>query len=185
MVLNNCCVIGKWEDFSWHVWMHLVLGVSICMGVLVNPYRNEYDMKVELFALLCLAVITHVASLFEAGEDFSVVYLVLVFVMTAVPIVVLFLLKAISAKKAKDEGTIAAMMNTEDGKLDANLDASKTLTPVALARVNVGMKKPFTVVLPEKNAEDAGIPILSGDVNVTDEEEPTMVFRLHKILVQW
>ena len=29
-------------------------------------------MKVELFALLCLAVITHVGSLYQAGEEFQV-----------------------------------------------------------------------------------------------------------------
>jgi hypothetical protein len=59
---------GRASDFEWHVWVHLVLGIHTAELVLRAPYRSHIDMKVELLAILCLALVVHVASLYNPGE---------------------------------------------------------------------------------------------------------------------
>ena len=115
-IINILFYFGSASEFEWHVWMHLTLGISVCLMVLVAPYRDEYEMKVELFALMCLAVITHVGSIYQEGEEFGVSYLALVFVLTSVPIVVLVVLKVMAAKQAKRIGALASTHTGASGR---------------------------------------------------------------------
>eukprot|EP01052_Picozoa_sp_SAG31_P002895 SAG31_NODE_105_length_25008_cov_17.439399_8_plen_328_part_00 len=100
-IINVLFSFGRAVEFEWHVWMHLLLGTSVCLMVLVQPYRESFDENIELVALLCLAVVTHVASLYQAGDEFSASYLVLVFLMTCIPLIVLVALKGAMLQKTK------------------------------------------------------------------------------------
>jgi hypothetical protein len=91
--INIVYSLGMASEFEWHVWMHLVLGISLSLMVLVAPYRSVVDFQVELLALVCLAVVSHVASLYETGEKFQPGFLTLTGSMGVTPLIGLVVLK--------------------------------------------------------------------------------------------
>jgi hypothetical protein len=66
--------------------MHVLLAVSVILMVNQRPYISPVDQQVELFALLSLAAVSHVASIFKAGVMWHPVYLGLTIVVFALPI---------------------------------------------------------------------------------------------------
>merc|ERR1711865_820503 len=74
--INMLFTFGYFGAFSWHLWVHLLLAASVCTMVLAKPHTNIMDSTIELFALVCLAAVTHVASLFKSGETWQTRYLV-------------------------------------------------------------------------------------------------------------
>merc|ERR1712166_1098974 len=72
--------------FQWHIWLHAVLAVSICLMVHQQPYISALDRQVELFALVTLAGLAHIASMFKTGVDWDAVFLALAVVLFLVPV---------------------------------------------------------------------------------------------------
>ena len=66
--------------------MHVLLAMSVILIVNQQPYISTVDKQVELFALLSLAAVSHVASIFKAGAVWHPVYLGLTIVVFALPI---------------------------------------------------------------------------------------------------
>ena len=60
--------ISETNGIGWHVWLHLCLAVFVCLSVNTKPYVNPVDFKVELFAMLTLSMVTHIASIFKTGQ---------------------------------------------------------------------------------------------------------------------
>jgi predicted outer membrane repeat protein len=88
--INVLFTLGSNELLAdWHIWMHCVLAGSVIAMVNQQPYISGVDAQVELFALLCLAAVTHVSSVFQAGEDWSSEFLVLAVVLFVLPLLAL------------------------------------------------------------------------------------------------
>jgi hypothetical protein len=94
--------------------MHLVLGASVCVMINVTPYNSLVDQQVELVALLCLAAVAHITSVYDACPDCGEgdIYLGLAVALAAVPLVVLVIMKMEVKMQLKKE---AALMAAEKG----------------------------------------------------------------------
>ena len=68
-----------------------------------HPYILDVDHQVEIFALLSLAAIAHVASIFKAGVTWDIQYLFLACVLFLLPILTFVGGTAFMAKLAKKE----------------------------------------------------------------------------------
>ncbi len=87
---------------SWHIWLHLGLAVFVCISVNTRPYQNIVDFKVELFAVLTLNLVTHIASVYKTGEDWDAGAVALTTCLATIPILGLILLKLHEHSAAKD-----------------------------------------------------------------------------------
>lgn len=86
---------------SWHIWLHLGLAVFVCISVNTRPYQNVVDFKVELFAVLTLNLVTHIASVYKTGESWDAGAVALTTCLATIPIVGLILLKLHEQAEAK------------------------------------------------------------------------------------
>ena len=68
------------------IWLHTLLVVSICISVNQHPYILAVDHQVEIFCLLSLAAVAHIASVFKAGETWKPLYLALTTTFFMVPL---------------------------------------------------------------------------------------------------
>merc|ERR1712166_491002 len=85
--INMLFTFGYFGTFKWHLWVHLLLAASVCLMVLAAPHTNLVDSTIELFVLVCLAGVTHVASIFKSGEEWTARYLVATAVLALLPLV--------------------------------------------------------------------------------------------------
>jgi Ca2+-binding EF-hand superfamily protein len=85
--INLLFTFGYYGGFAWHIWMHTLLALSIGLMVTYQPYIARVDGQVELFALLSLACLAHISSLFKTGEAWNEVYVVLAGALFLVPVV--------------------------------------------------------------------------------------------------
>jgi len=83
------------QDFKvqWQIWLHLLLGITVCLSVNVKPYLSAVDQQVELFALMTLAVVTHVASVVKQGTTWDLSSLVLATALAVLPLASVAILK--------------------------------------------------------------------------------------------
>jgi hypothetical protein len=91
--INIFYVFGRAERLEWHVWVHALVGTSVCLMIFVQPYISVIDQRVETVALLALGGVAHIASLFTLGGTLAPEYLTLTLVLILVPIVMLIGLK--------------------------------------------------------------------------------------------
>lgn len=90
--INALFTFGYFGSFDWTVWMAMVMMMSVILLVLRQPYISDVDKEVELFALLSLAGVSHVVSIFESGtpweqqRDSYAVYVALAVVLFLVPV---------------------------------------------------------------------------------------------------
>jgi hypothetical protein len=112
--INMLYAFGQASRLQWHLWMHLVLGASVCVMINVTPYNSLVDQQVELVALLCLAAVAHITSVYDACPDCGEgdIYLGLAVALAAVPLVVLAIMKMQLKMQLKKE---AALMAAEKG----------------------------------------------------------------------
>ena len=80
----------------------------------VAPYINKIDQQVELVSQLCLAIISHIASLSKAGNELGTEYLVAIGFFALVPLLMLFGLKFLEKRKLKAARRAAAASTSED-----------------------------------------------------------------------
>ena len=67
--INMLYAFGQASRVQWHLWMHLVLGASVCVMINVSPYNSLVDQQVELVALLCLAAESLTDGAFFAVDE--------------------------------------------------------------------------------------------------------------------
>ena len=85
-LINMLYTFGIANQFDWHVWMHTLLAVSVILMVNQHPYISPLDQQVELFALLSLAAVAHVSSIFKLGVNWDSAYLGLTVMLFMIPI---------------------------------------------------------------------------------------------------
>jgi hypothetical protein len=112
--INMLYAFGQASRVQWHLWMHLVLGASVCVMINVSPYNSLVDQQVELVALLCLAAVAHITSVYDACPDCEEgdMYLGLAVALAVVPLVVLAIMKMEVKMEEKKE---AALLAAEKG----------------------------------------------------------------------
>ena len=88
------------------------MGGAVCASVNLRPYLSTTDQQVELFALVSLGAISHIASVYKSGQAWNMPALSMTTVLAAVPLVSLSILtlqekrtgkKAIQTKREKAE----------------------------------------------------------------------------------
>ena len=146
--INVLFTFGYFGGFSWHLWVHLTLAASICTMSLVQPHSSFIDASIELFALICLAGVTHVASIFKAGEQWSSDYLVATAVMAALPLVVAFGLTAYMKKVAFSERSASQKLRKEGkerkkGEQDGGLKKVTGMVAKVLHKAEDGLMRKF------------------------------------------
>jgi Ca2+-binding EF-hand superfamily protein len=100
--INALYLIGSSRsDFAvgWHVWMHLLLAISVVLIVNLKPYNSQVDQQVELFACLSLALISHIASLYKTNEDWTFAPVLVTSFLAALPLGSVVVLKLQERKK--------------------------------------------------------------------------------------
>lgn len=110
---------GRATDFPWHVWMHLVLAFHLALLVLRRPYRNDVDSRVELLAVLCLAMVTHIAGRYDTGEEFRPDDITLAVVTATMPLIAFVGLSVHAKAKAKKAQAKAKGAKPSEGAGDA------------------------------------------------------------------
>jgi hypothetical protein len=80
----------------------------------VAPYINKIDQQVELVSQLCLAIISHIASLSKAGNELGTEYFVAIGFFALVPLLMLFGLKFLEKRTLKAARRAAAASTSED-----------------------------------------------------------------------
>ena len=79
---------------SWHFYISCIVATSLFLLVNQHPYVNSIDHQVELLALLCLGGLAHIAAIFRAGETWSSGFMVIAFVLFAIPFLAIAILTA-------------------------------------------------------------------------------------------
>ena len=102
-LVNMLYTFGIGNNLNWHVWMHVLLAASVILIVNQHPYISKLDQQVELFALLALATIAHVASIFKAGTTWDPNFLFLTGAVFSLPIVTFLGGKFYMKLQAKNE----------------------------------------------------------------------------------
>ena len=130
--INMLFTFGYFGTFSWHLWVHLVLAASVCTMVLAKPHTNIMDSTIELFALVCLAAVTHVASLFKSGETWQTRYLVATVLLFFLPLVATIGMTIRMKKKTKAAQAVSSEVREsfknfeiQADLMDEFVDASK------------------------------------------------------------
>jgi len=134
--INMLFTFGYFGSFSWHLWVHLVLAASVCLMVLAEPHTNDMDKIIEMFALVSLAAVTHIASIFKSGEEWTTRYLVATLILALLPLVTTFGLTADAKTTVKKQRAAADLkrkslaqynLDTVDDTQLLTLDAAKML----------------------------------------------------------
>jgi hypothetical protein len=114
--INVLFTFGYFGDFSWHLWVHLCLAGSMCLVVVLEPHATFEDRTIELFALLCLAAVTHVASIFKSGEQWTTDYLFALGALSMLPLLVTAFVTVKLKRQANQEKSEAKRIR--DGTAD-------------------------------------------------------------------
>ena len=150
------------------------------------------DQQVELFALLALAAVAHVASIFKAGATWEPAYLFLTVVAFALPIFTLGGGMLYTKRQAKKEmahlvdlvlkgGQYASTSVKEAGQNEADRDATRGSPAMSCCMCR--KKRKGTVVQQE---EKAGVDAITtdDDIDVTSALAPSPVGRVDDAITE-
>ena len=97
---------GREYHLQWHIFMHGVLAVTVCMIRVVEPYISKTDSLFEVFVCLSLTCTVHIVSLAERDDSDALVAMFLLCFLA--PLVALAVLKrAMIARRLKDSRKLA------------------------------------------------------------------------------
>jgi hypothetical protein len=99
--INVLYTYGSARQLEWHIWMHMLLAISMFLMTYQVPYVAALDHHVAQLALGSLAGVAHISSIFKAGTTWDPTYIVLTVLLFLLPLVAFVGEKAIIKHKAK------------------------------------------------------------------------------------
>ena len=109
---------GSALDFGGQVWLHMLIATSVILIVNRRPYVSAVDQEVELFALLALAGVAHISSIFRAGQEWEPKYIALSGVLFLLPLFT-FIFRTVYEKRQfeKEMARLTAMRSMSGQEL--------------------------------------------------------------------
>ena len=130
--INVLYTYGSARQLEWHIWMHMLLAISMFLMSYQVPYVADLDHHVALLALGSLAGVAHISSIFKAGTTWDPAYIVLTALLFLLPLLAFVGEKAFTKRKANQ----AAQVQEHPGESQESSATDVHMTDVSISKPN-------------------------------------------------